>query len=71
MFNIVQKETSRECIADEPRPGRSSISIIEEEIEKIRDRAKENHHLTVRELAEEVDILICSVNAILSDVSDI
>lgn len=54
-----------ESLEDESGSGCPSASITEENIEKIRIKVMENRHITVRELAGDIDILISSVDVLV------
>jgi len=46
----------RESVTDEERSGRPATSRTEENIAKVRQIVRENHRLTVRSAAEQVNI---------------
>jgi len=46
----------RESVTDEERPGRPAASRTEENIATIRQIVRENRRLTIRSIAEQVDI---------------
>jgi len=46
----------RECVTDEERSGRPATSRTEENITKVRQILSENRRLTVRSIAEQVNI---------------
>src|SRR5215475_13621552 len=46
----------RESVTDEERSGRPATSRTEENVAKIRQIVRENHQLTVRSLAQQVNI---------------
>ena len=46
----------RESVSDEERSGRPATSRTEENIQKFRQIVRENRRLTVRSIAEEVNI---------------
>lgn len=57
----------REEVGDEERRGRPMTSINDQNIEQVKDLVLKNRRLTIRDLAEAVNISIGSVQAILSD----
>ena len=57
----------RECITDEERSGRPATSITEENIAKVRQIVRENLRLTVRSIAEQVNIDRETVRKILTE----
>jgi len=56
----------RESVTDEERSGRPATSRTEENIAKIRQFVRENHRLTVRSIAEQVNINTETVRKILT-----
>jgi DNA-binding XRE family transcriptional regulator len=62
----IRFKEGRTSIEDNERPGRSSTSKNEENIQKIRKVIRSNCHLTVREVAEEVGILKATCHEILT-----
>jgi len=46
----------RESVSDEERSGRPATSRTEENIAKVHPIVRENHQLTVRSIAEQVNI---------------
>ena len=57
----------RESITDEERPGRPATSRTEENIAKIRQIVRENRRVTVRSIAERVNIDRETVRKILTE----
>ena len=57
----------RESVTDEERSGRPETSRTEENIAKIRHILRENHRLTVRSIAEQVNIDRETVKKILTE----
>jgi len=57
----------RESVTDEERSGRSATSRTEENIYKIRQILRENRRLTVRSIAEQVNIDRETVRKILTE----
>jgi len=57
----------RESVADEERSGQLGTSRTEENIAKIRQIVRENHQLTVRSTAEQVNINRETVRKILTE----
>jgi len=57
----------RESVTDEERSGRPATSRTEENIAKIRQILRENHRLTVRSIAEQVNIDRETVRKILTE----
>ena len=63
--------TGRESVTDEERSGRPATSRTEENIAKIRQIVRENRRLTVRSIAEQVNIDRETVRKILTEDLDI
>ena len=61
----------RESVTDEMRSGRPATSRTEENIAKIRQIVRENRRLTVRSVAEQVNIDRKTVRKILTEDLDI
>ena len=59
--------TGRESVTDEERSGRPATSRTEENIAKIRQIVRENRRLTVRSIAEQVNIDRGTVREILTE----
>ena len=57
----------RESVTDEERSGRPATSRTEENIKKIRQIVRENRRLTVRNIAEQVNIDRETVRKILTE----
>jgi len=57
----------RESVTDEERSGRPATSRTEENIAKFRQILRENHRLTVRSIAEQVNIDRGTVRKILTE----
>jgi len=57
----------RMSIEDDPKCGRPSTSMDDNHVEKVLALIHQNHHLTVREVAEEVGICKRSCHVILTD----
>ena len=57
----------RKSVTDEERPGRPATSRTEENIAKIRQIVRENRRLTVRSIAEQVNIDRETVRKILNE----
>jgi len=57
----------RMSVGEEPRPGRPSTLINDDHVDRIRAVIRGNGRLTVREVAEEVDISIGSCNQIFTE----
>jgi len=57
----------RESVTDEERSGQPSTSRTEENIAKVRQIVRENHRLTVRSIAEQVNIDRETVRKILTE----
>jgi transposase len=57
----------RESVTDEERSGRPATRIIEENIAKVRQIVRENHRLSVRSIAEQVNIDRETVRKILTE----
>ncbi|CAK9829627.1 Protein GVQW3 [Anthophora retusa] len=61
--------SGRESVEDDKRSGRPSTSKTDENIDKIKEMLSENRKLTIRELAEDLNIAYGSVQDVL--VSDL
>ena len=59
--------SGRMSVEDDPKSGRPSTPIDDDRIEKVLAVIRQNHHLTVREVAEEVGICKSSCHLILTD----
>ena len=57
----------RECVTDEERSGRPATRITEEIIVKVRQIVRENRRLTVRSIAEQLNIGRETVRKILTE----
>ena len=57
----------RESVTDEERSGRSATSRTEENIAKVRQTVRENRQLTVRSIAEQVNIDRETIRKILTE----
>jgi len=57
----------RESVTDEERSGRAATSRTEENIAKVRQIVGENHLLTIRSIAEQVNIDRETVRKILTE----
>jgi len=57
----------RESVTDEERSGRAATSRTEEKISKVRQILRENHRLTARSIAEQVNIDRETVRKILTE----
>jgi len=57
----------RESVTDEERSGRSATCRTEDNIAKVRQIVRENHRLTVRSIAEQVNIERETVRKILTE----
>lgn len=57
----------RDCVESDKRSGRPSTSKNVENIEKVRQIVRNNRRLTIREIAEDLDISVGSVQSIISD----
>ena len=60
-------KSGRTPIEDDPKCGRPSTSMDDDHDEKVLAVIRENHHLIVREVAEEVGICKCPCHLILTD----
>ena len=60
----------REDVNDDARPGRPSTSTTDENIEAVKEMILDNCRITIREVADNVDILFGSCQAIFTDVLD-
>jgi histone-lysine N-methyltransferase SETMAR len=57
----------RESLKDNPRPGRPSTAHNEQKVAQVREKIRADHRLTIREIAEEVNISFGSCQAILTE----
>ena len=62
-----RSKEGRTSVESDPRSGRPSTSRNEEIIAKVRTIARNNRGLTVREIADDCGISVCSCDAILTD----
>ena len=60
----------RESVTDEERSGRPATSRTEENIAKVRQILRENRRLTVRSIAEQVNMDRGTIRKILTEVLD-
>jgi len=60
-------KSGRTSIEDDPKSGRSSTSIEDDHVEKVLAVIRQNRHLTVREVVEEVGICKSSCHLILTE----
>ena len=58
----------REEVNDDTRPGRPSTSTTNENTEAVKNIVMENRRITIREIAEDVGILVGSCHVIFSDI---
>ena len=58
----------REEVNDDGRPGRPSTLTTNENTAAVKKIVMENRQITIREVAEDVDISVASCYAILSDI---
>jgi len=58
-------KSGRRSIEDDPKSGRLSTSMDDDHVEKVRVVIRQNRSLTVREVAEEVEICKRSCHVIL------
>ncbi|XP_015438036.1 PREDICTED: putative uncharacterized protein FLJ37770 [Dufourea novaeangliae] len=58
----------REVVVDLPRSGRPATCTNDENIDKIKKLVLENRRMSLRELAEEVNISLKSVHNIMTDI---
>ena len=58
----------REVVNDDARPGRPSTSTTDENVEKVKKIVMENRRITIREVAEDVGILVWSCHAFFSEI---
>jgi transposase len=57
----------RESLKDDPCPGRPSTVRNEQKVAQVREKFRADHRLTIREIAEEVNISFGSCQAILTE----
>jgi len=68
VYKMVKRfSEGRESVTDEERSGRRATSRTEENIAKVRQIVRENRRLTVRSIAEQVDIDRKTVRTILTE----
>ena len=58
----------REVVNDDPRPGRSNTSTIDENIEAVKKMILDNRRVSIREVADDVGISFGSCQANFTDV---
>ena len=58
----------REDVEDDERPGRPSTSTTDENVEKVKEMAMNDRRITIREVADDVDISIGLCHEIFSNV---
>jgi len=58
-------KSGRESVKDDERSGRPSTSKIDENINKVREMLINNHKLTIRELAKDLNIAYGSIQDIV------
>ena len=61
-------QDGREDIEDDERPGRPSISTTDENVEKMKEIVMNGRRITIREVADDVNISIGSCHEIFSNV---
>ena len=54
-------------VSEDPRPGQPSMSTNDDHVERVRVVIRGYHHLTVREVADEVGISTGSYHQILTE----
>jgi hypothetical protein len=57
----------RESLKDDPHPGRPSVACNEQKVAQVREKICAYRHLTIQEIAEEVNISFGSCQAILTE----
>ena len=68
MLRVVSAfKSGRTSIKDDPKSGQPSSSTGDDHIEKVRSVIRENRHLTIREVSEEVGICKSSCHTILTE----
>ena len=60
-------KSGRTSIEDDPKSGRPSMSMDDDHVEKVLTLFRQNHRLTVHEVAEEVGICKSTCHQILTD----
>ena len=60
-------KSGNESVEDEQRSGRPSTTKTDENVQKVAKMVRSNRRLTIRELAEELNISYGSVQSILTD----
>ncbi|XP_032690622.1 uncharacterized protein LOC116853602 [Odontomachus brunneus] len=60
-------QKSREDVKDDERPGRSSTSTTDDNVEKVKKMIMNNRRITIREVADDIGIPFGSCQAIFSD----
>ena len=58
----------REHVEDDERPGRPSTSRTDENVKKVKEMVMNNRRITIREVADDIDISVGSCHEIFSDV---
>jgi histone-lysine N-methyltransferase SETMAR len=54
-------------LKDDPRPGRPSTARNEQKVAQVREKIRADRRLTIREIAEEVNISVGSCQAIITE----
>jgi transposase len=57
----------RESLKDDPHPGRPSTARNEQKVAQVREKIRADRRLTIKEIAEEVNISFGSCQAILTE----
>jgi histone-lysine N-methyltransferase SETMAR len=57
----------RESLKDDPRPGRPSTACNEQKVDQVREKIRADRRLTIREIAEKVNISFGSCQAIITE----
>ena len=61
-------QDGREDVEDDERPGRLSTSTTDENVEKVKEMVMNDRQITIREVANDVGILISSCHEIFLNV---
>ena len=61
-------QAGRTATDDDPKPGRPSTSTDDTHVERVKSLVRANRRMTIRELADEVNISFGSRKAILTDI---
>ncbi|KYN26663.1 hypothetical protein ALC57_03963 [Trachymyrmex cornetzi] len=67
-IKFYNKQEGRENVNDEPRFGRPSMSKTDENVQEVKEFVLKNRRITIREIADDLNISFGSCQSILTDV---